>query len=135
VKLAIKTEAWLLNFPQEEISTYHTIHGGVYTRTIMIKKGVTISGAAIKVPTTLIFSGNVDILVGDDVLNLRGYKVVPASKDRKQIITANEDTFLTMVFATKATNVEDAENEFTDEADRLISRDPSSKNTYILTGE
>jgi len=40
-----------------------------------------------------------------------------------------------MVFATKAQTVEEAEDEFTDEADRLLSRNASAKNSIIITGE
>ena len=42
---------------------------------------------------------------------------------------------MTMLFATKATTVADAENEFTDEADTLMSRNEDAKNFIIITGE
>jgi hypothetical protein len=38
-----------------------------------------------------------------------------------------------MLFATDASSVEEAENEFTDEADRLMSRQPQSVN--LIEGE
>lgn len=111
-----------LQFPQVDIRTAHTFHAGIYARTIMIPAGTVLTGALIKIATVLIVSGDVTVYIGDETIDLYGYHVLSASAHRKQAFVAHTDTYLTMVFSTKATTVEEAEEEFTDEAHKLISR-------------
>ncbi len=115
-------EAAQRQMPQVEIQTTHSIHAGVYARTCLIPAGVRITGALIKIPTTVIVSGDVTVFVGEGSVRLSGYHVIEAQAGRKQVFTAHADTFVTMLFATGAATVEEAENEFTDEADMLMSR-------------
>lgn len=126
-------EECMLDLPQLELTTGHVLHGGMYARTVVIPAGVAITGALIKVPTMLIVQGDASVMVNDGDVRLTGYNVIPASKDRKQAFVAHEDTAVTMVFATQAKTVEEAENEFTNDADRLMSR--TSSNNVIITGE
>jgi hypothetical protein len=128
-------EQSLLLMPQGDVDTWHVIHGGMYARTILVPAGVVLTGALVNVPTMLIVNGHVMVYIGDEVLNMSGHNVLAASKGRKQGFYAVTDTWLTMVFATDAKTVEDAENEFTDEADKLMSRKPTAKNLIIITGE
>lgn len=111
-----------LQQPQTPIDTIHSLHGGVYTRTICIPAGVLLTGAFIKIPTTLIAHGDCFVYVGDKTLRLTGYNIIPASAGRKQAFVAVSDTWLSMIFATAAKTIEQAEREFTDEADMLFSR-------------
>lgn len=115
-------EEFVLQLPQVTIETSHLFHAGTYTRTVLIPEGVVMTGALIKIPTTLIISGDVTVTVGDGCMRLSGYNVISASSGRKQIFHAHTDTYLSMIFATNCTNIEDAENEFTDESDRLQTR-------------
>jgi len=101
----------------------------------MIPAGHMITGAVIKIATILIISGEIIAYVGDKSLHMSGYNVVPASAYRKQAFLAKTDTYMTMLFSTSAKMVEDAENEFTDETDTLISRKPNGTNKIIITGE
>ena len=112
--------------------TYHTMHGGVYTRTVLLKKGYVLCGALIKVPTTLIVSGNVIVYIGTEFSNLVGYNVVPAAKDRKQLIIALEDTYITMSLSTNNRTIAEIEKEFTDEYEILLSSFDPSLNTIII---
>lgn len=125
----------LKDLPQEEVATHHVLHGGQYTRTIKLKKGVFIIGALVKVPTTLIVTGDCTVNLGDTMVRLTGHGVIPASAHRKQGFLAHEDTYLSMTFPTQAQTVEQAEDEFTDEAATLLSRLPESPNEIIITGE
>lgn len=134
IEMATRAQALIMAAPQMDITTIHTIHGGVYTRTIKIPKGVVIAGALIKIPTTLIFNGHAHINTGENGVELRGYHILPASAWRKQVIIAHEDTDLTMVFATDAKTVEEAEVQFTDEFDLLASH-RSSDDMITITGE
>jgi hypothetical protein len=127
-------EAEAMRMPQVEIHTQHLIHAGMYQRTIMIPAGVMLTGALVKIATSLVVSGDCMMFVGDQTLRLTGYHVVPASPGRKQAFVAVADTWLTMSFASQAQTVEQAEQEFTDELDLLVSR-RSDLNQVTITGE
>lgn len=130
-----KFEELSLTTPQINIDTSHVLHGGMYARTIVIPAGVIITGALIKIATILIVNGEVTAYIGDRTIDLQGYNILPAGANRKQAFFARTDTSLTMIFPTKATTVKEAESEFTDEFDRLISNNKVSYNNIIITGE
>ena len=125
----------MLKFPQSDLPVHHILHGGMYSRSLVIPAGVAIAGAFIQVPTTLVVSGNVTVYANDQAYEIDGYQVLVASAGRKQLFVAHADTNMTMTFATNATTVEDAENEFTSEPDLLASRRHENLNTTIITGE
>ena len=127
-------EARLLEMPQVPIRTHHQIHGGIYTRTICIPKGITMTGALVKVPTTLVISGDVTVFTGTDEVRVTGYAVFPGSAGRKQAVQAHADTWVSMSFPTNAMSLADAEAEFTDEVDTLASRQ-STSDQVVITGE
>jgi hypothetical protein len=128
-------EALALTCEQVPIETQHVLHGGVYTRTIKIPAGVLITGALIRVPTTLTISGDCVALIGMHEHRITGYAVLPASANRKQVFSALTETMLSMAFRTDAVTVEQAEEEFTEEAERLISRKNPESSVSIVTGE
>lgn len=108
---------------QIPIETTHVLHAGLYLRTIMLPKDTVLSGALIKIPTVLIVSGHVTVFVGDEgTVEIQGYHVLQAHAGRKQIFRAHSDTYMTMCFATSASTVLEAEDEFTDEGNLLLSR-------------
>ena len=117
-----RLESAALQMPQVDITTSHFLHAGTYVRTVRIPAGVLITGALIKIPTTLIVSGDVVVYIGSQTLNLTGYNVIPAQGNRKQAFLARSETWLTMTFATDAATVAEAEQEFTDEFTMLITR-------------
>ena len=128
-------EGFLSDLPQIEVTTWHTLHAGVYTRTIFMAKNSVISGALIKISTNLIVSGHIAVSIGENkAKEYKGYHNLTAMANRKQVFVAMEDTYLTMYFATWAGSVEEAENEFTDEGDKLISRKPEGVNNITITG-
>lgn len=121
---------------QVEITTEHVIHGGMYARTICIPAGTMITGALVKRATLLIVQGDALAYIGDDEpMRLQGYTVLPASAGRKQAFVAIEPTHLTMILPTAARTVEEAEAEFTDEVEILLSRRDAGSNRIIITGE
>lgn len=121
--------------PQVEINTSHIIHGGMYARTIFIPAGVLLTGALIKIATILIIQGDVVVYIGKTAIELNGYNVFPARSNRKQAFATKTDVYLTMIFPSKTNNIEEAESEFTDEIDMLISRKNSMNNEINITGE
>lgn len=130
-----RLESALAELPQIEIVTEHVLHGGMYARTICIPAGVALTGVFIRVPTVLVFDGHATVNAGEDPVTLEGYHVLAASAGRRQAFITLADTRLTMIFATQARTVEEAENEFTDEAHLLASRHADAMNVINITGE
>ena len=124
-------EATLRQFPQAPITTYHLFHGGMYARTITLKKGVTITGALMKLATVVIISGDVTGGTNDGPVRITGYAVLPGAVGRKQTFYAHEDTQITMLLPTAAKTVREVEQEFTDEV--LLST--VNENIIRVTGE
>ena len=125
----------LRGLPPADISTGHVLHAGMYARTVMIPAGTALTGALIKIATVQIVSGDVMVSLGDRAERLVGYHVLAGAAGRKQGFVAMKDTYLTMLFPTDAQTVEEAENQFTDEADQLLSRQPCASNKIlIMTG-
>ena len=108
--------------PRGNLPIQHDLHAGMYARTVMVPKGLQITGALIKIPTILVVSGDCFVTLGDDVRRIRGYMVLRAAAGRKQAFSARADTYLTMIFPTMAQTVDAAERAFTDEFDRLANR-------------
>lgn len=125
-------ETALLTLEQIKLTTHHVINNGVYYRTIRLNGGEAIVGALIKIPTTVIISGHMRVHIGSKVITVDGYEVIPAKANRKQVMYALSDCTVTMCFATNATTVEEAEDEFTDESSRLISRTEDAINVSII---
>ena len=115
-------EAETAKQPQVPLQTQHSFHAGMYARTICIPPGVVIVGAFIKIPTILIFAGDAIVYTGEGAQHWKGYFQMNSPKDRKLSFVANQSTYLTMLFATNATTIEEAENEFTSEPDALMTR-------------
>lgn len=93
----------------------HTLHGGIYTRTAFIPKGSMGLGALLKVPTTVIISGNCFISNGIKAVQSIGYAVLEGKPFRRSLFYAVEDTYISMSAQVKAKTIEDAEKEVTDE--------------------
>lgn len=130
-----RLESATRKLPQVAIDTLHVIHAGLYARTILIPADVILTGAEIKAATLLIFQGHAAVTLGDEVVELSGYHVIPAMPGRKQAFRTFADSYLTMVFASSAASVEAAESQFTDEPHLLMSRQPGAHNSVIITGE
>lgn len=129
-------ERTMLELPQVPIKTLHVLHAGMYTRSILLPAGTMLTGALIKIPTMLTISGDVVVSFGEaQGMRITGTQVFPASAGRKQAFAANQDTTITMTFPTRATSIEEAEAEFTDQNDMLMSRRDPELNTIIITGE
>jgi hypothetical protein len=122
----------ILACPQIEIQTEHVIHGGMYIRTIRLAPEVVLVGALVKVSTVLIVSGKTAVFTGENWIELDGYHVIPARAGRKQIFVTREETIITMIFRTDAKTVEQAEEEFTSEAEALMSR-KNDNDTVLIT--
>lgn len=115
-------EAAIKELPQIEIKTDNLFHAGMYARTVKIPAGAIITGTIIKIPTILIISGHCVFHIDGAPKEFDGYNVFAAKAVRKSALVALSDVHMTMLFPTDAKTVYDAEQEFTDEGDNLISR-------------
>jgi len=130
-----RVEGIIATCPQLPVLTRHILHGGMYSRTVTIPKGAVFTGTLIEVPTILIVNGHATIFIGEESITVEGYHCFAAAVGRKQAFILHEDTTFTMIFATNAETVEEAEEQFTDEAHILASRLPDSQNIITITGE
>ena len=113
--------------PQVQIEIQHSLHAGVYTRTARIPAGVVIVGAEIVIPTTLIIAGDCETWIDGVPHRVKGYATLLAQAHRKSVFYAHANTFITMIFKTDAKTVEEAENEFTNEPEKLQTRGQSCR--------
>ena len=108
--------------PPVEIRTEHHLFAGVYSRTVYVPAGTAVVGLLVRCPTQLIASGHFQLTDGGASREFDGYYVFDGSAGRRAAAVALSDCAFTMLFATDAKTVEEAEAEFTDEPDRLLSR-------------
>ena len=104
-----------------KVTMEHSLHAGMYARTCRLAPWMVITSVLIKIPTLLIVNGDCVVLAGDKWHEIMGYNVIPASAGRKQIYVTREETEITMVFPSNAKTVEEAEREFTDEYENLLT--------------
>lgn len=114
-------EAMAQAMDQVPIETTHSFHAGMYARTIKIPQGVTLTGAFITIPTLLIASGEGAVFTEQGTELFNGYNVFQCEANRKQAFIAITDVYLTMIFKTDATTIDEAEAEFTNEAHLLLT--------------
>ena len=128
-------QEYVLQQPQTKIPTFHLFHAGMYARTIILPANTRLVGALIRIATIVIVDGDFTVFIGDNVVEKHGHHIFAASAHRKQAFIAKTDTHITMIFRTDATNVEKAEEEFTDEFALLFSRNNDAVNHVTITGE
>lgn len=132
IETANKAEDFLLSLDQSKLKTWHTLHAGVYTRTVIMQPGESMVGALIKIPTILSIYGSLKLYIGGKVDYVDGHTTFVAEAYRKQILTAIKTSYVTMSFATNALTIEEAEAEFTDDHDKLMSRHKDSINIITI---
>ncbi len=117
-------EAFRDAHPESEVDveTEHHLHAGVYSRTIFVPKGTLVAGVQIQVATQLVFCGKGQFTDGKTVRHIDGYVVMEGSPKRRAGFLSEEDTYMTMFFASNAKTVHEAEEEFCSEPERLGTR-------------
>lgn len=122
LKKVLAAESAIRDIEECRWTMEHVLHGGMYARTAIIAPDTVIVGALIRVPTVLIVHGDCFVYAGERWHHLEGYQVIPAAAGRKQIFATIAETELTMIFPTDAKTVAEAEDEFTEEAEKLHTR-------------
>ena len=105
----------------ESFRMEHVFHAGCYARTVFIPKGVIFASDCIKIPTILIVQGHAVFTDTENTFRIHGYRVLTGAPMRQSIVRTLDDTFFTMVFATKAKTQTEAEAEFALHPDQLLS--------------
>lgn len=139
IELIAEIERRMRERPQIHPPMEHVLHAGMYARTCRLDAGVAIVSVLIKIPTLLIVCGAAHVFAGDRWYQIEGYQCMAAAAGRKQIYVTERPTEITMVFPSQAGTVEEAESEFTDEAEALLSRRQGEtgnggSNITIVTG-
>lgn len=122
IREALKEELVANPDAEVEIPCEQHLHAGFYSRTIFIPKDTVAVGVTITKDTQLVISGHVLMNDGTHVVEIDGYRVLECKAGRAQIARTLEDTYMTMSFATDAKTVREAEDEFTDEPEQLLTR-------------
>ena len=104
-------------FPTEQM-----LHAGCYVRTCICPAGSILAGAVIKVPTVVVVHGVCSVTTGSKTLHIDGFAVLKGAAGRATVWRATTETTITMVYASEATSCEAAEEEFTDEFQKLFTR-------------
>lgn len=118
-----RVEAKMRSMPQIHLQTEHVFHAGMYARTVRLAARVALTSVLIKVPTMIVIHGTCRVYAGDAWRDLEGFHVIPASAGRKMIYVTAKPTEITMIFPSNAKSVEEAEREFTDDSELLLSRE------------
>jgi hypothetical protein len=116
-----KIESQELQKEQLVAEIENVFHAGMYARTCRLPANGFWVGVQIKISTLVIVSGGCCVF-SDRWYRIEDYQVIQASAGRKQMYATFRPTEITMIFPTNAVTVEEAENEFTDEAMNLQSR-------------
>lgn len=117
--------------PQTPFVTEHVFHAGLYARTVRIPAMTLFTTVLIKRATILIVNGRFRTWINGKWMISEGYQVVPADAGRKQIYATGSEVSVTMVFPTESRTVEEAEAEFTEESESLLSR--TMENDIVMT--
>jgi len=120
----------LLQHPQVDLHTEHYLDAGMYVRTITIPAGTVLTGALSRVDHLCIVHGDITVTTDDGPKRITGAGILlPVKAGSKRAGIAHADTKWSTVFRTDCQTIEEAEQEFTGEAERLQSR-----NTQLLEG-
>lgn len=122
IREALKEELVANPDAEVEIPCEQHLHAGFYSRTIFIPKDTVAVGVTILKDTQLVISGHVLMNDGTHVVEIEGYRVLECKAGRAQIARTLKDTYMTMSFATDAKTIREAEDEFTDEPEQLLTR-------------
>jgi hypothetical protein len=140
-KVGELTARSLRHLAQYPFVTEHRLHAGIYTRTVTIPappKGLGITtGVLVKIPTQLILCGDVTVYMGEgeEPLHVNGQKVLLGHAGRKQAFVSKGKFTMTMLFATDAKTVAEAEAQFTDEIELLWPLSDTERHDIVVTGE
>lgn len=107
-----------------ELETWHHFADGLVARTILIKAGTCLTGAAHKAEHLNIAHGDITVWTEAGMKRLTGYHVLPSLPGAKRVGLAHADTWWTTVHAnpTNERDIAALEDALVEDAHRLQSR-------------
>lgn len=107
-----------------ELSTWHHFAAGLVARTILIRGGTVLTGAAHKAEHLNIAHGDITVWTEDGMRRLTGYHVLPSLPGAKRVGYAHADTWWTTVHLnpTNTRDTEALEDALVEDAHMLQSR-------------
>lgn len=105
----LEFEQQLLQLPQIEFSVEHTFSGGMYARTLHMKKDSVITGKMHVKDHICIIVGHVTVADDEKVVEYKGYNVIEGKGGMKRVLHVHEDTSWTAIHTTPFTTVEECE--------------------------
>lgn len=102
-----RLEAEMTALPQADIPVWNHFAPGVYARTILIRKGVALTGAVHKTEHLCIVSGDHEFTTDSGLQRItHPHKIISSKPGTKRAGYSHEDTYFTTVHATTETNLE-----------------------------
>jgi len=115
-------EALNLERPQIDLQTTHHLVNGIYARTIFVPKGAALTGAANKHEHLNIYDGDITVWTEAGEQRITGRGLLVGHPGSKRAGFAHADTWWTTIHATSETDIQKIEDEMTDEAEQLQTR-------------
>lgn len=103
-----------------QVDTWHQFAPGLYARTILIRAGTLLTGAAHREGHLNIAHGDITVWTEDGMKRLTGYHVLPSRPGAKRVGLAHADTYWTTVHANPG-EVRDV-----GELEHMLAEDPES---------
>lgn len=107
--------------PPVHLPTIQKLYAGCYSRTLFIPAGSVVESVEIKCPTQLVVIGHARFSDGDHTTEVNGAQVFTGLPWRKGACYAISDVVTVMFFASNAKTFAEAEREFTNEVDDLLT--------------
>jgi hypothetical protein len=100
--------------PQVSVPLWHYFAPGLYARQMLIRAGITLTGAVHKSEHICIVSGNLNVTDDQEVRNIQALQEIFVSlPGTKRAMYAIDDTYFTTVHATTETDLEKLVSELT----------------------
>lgn len=111
----------LETLPAVHLDTVQKLYAGCYSRTLFIPAGTVVESVEIKCATQLVVVGHARFSDGDHTTEVNGVHVFTGLPGRKGACYAISDVVTVMFFASGAKTFDEAEHEFTNEVDDLLT--------------
>lgn len=112
-------EKLILQTPQIDLKTSHSLSGGMYARTIYIPAGTVLTGATHKTDHINIVFGDISVSTDEGMKRLTGHHVIETKAGMKRAGFAHEYTVWTTICKTDLTDIKEIEKELVIESEML----------------
>ena len=117
-------EKGVLALPQVDLQTTNVVHGEMCARTFFVPAGTIVTGAQTNKDNIVIFSGDITVTTDEGTQRLTGYHVIKAGAGFKRAGVTHADTWVTTIWPTQLTDINEIEDEMTNESEMLQTRRP-----------